>query len=166
MGNAQPRTGWINDDSSEDELGLKEIKKESEEEEDAGLSEFVKVTAPESEDSGEKVMVVSEETESESEKKPPPPYSNDPGSSSGRKGFIAKEDEIATAQFTEDVPLHDEPESDVPAKNDHESDFQVRMPGSFDTSGPPIQGQGSRRVNPRPPLAGGWADLMKRFGLR
>ena len=154
-----------------------EIKKESEEEDDPSLTGFVKVIAPEeSEDSGDKVTIsestrTDECTESESENKPPPPYSDEAGSSSsGRKGEKQKRDSVLE-EYT-DAPLQTEPESDVPVTND-ESDFRVCMPGSFDDSGPPIPGQGARRVHapqpqsyPRLPAGGGWAEFMKRLGIR
>jgi hypothetical protein len=164
------------DDDSSDDLGLKEQepKKQSEEEDETGLGEFVNVTVPEgSEDTEEKGMVAestrpNEETESENEKKPPPPpYPNDAGSSSGQKGHSRDSEKEHTT--LEDAPLHAEPESMVPATNDHESDFHVPMPGSFDDSGPPLPGQGTRRAHPRnhlPHPGGGWADLMRRFGIR
>jgi len=151
-------------------LKQKEVKKESEEEDDPG---FVKVVAPgESEDSEDK-LTTNDETESDSEKKLPPPYSDD-ASSSRSKGKEKKRDSDYTkpTKFTEDAPLHTEPESNVPAAND-EIDFRVRMPCSFD-SGSSTPGHGARHVHRDPvqhPFSrlgsgGGWMDLMKRLGIR
>lgn len=162
---------WDDDDSSEEGLGLKqkEVKKESEEEDDR----FVKVVAPgESEDSEDKVTT-NDETESDSEKRLPPPYSDDAGSSRSRgKEKKCDSDYTKAAKFTGDAPIQSEPESDVPATND-ETDFHVRMPGSFGDSGPRTPGQGSPHAHntqhpPYPRLGGGggWADLMKRLGIR
>jgi hypothetical protein len=146
-------------------LKQKEIKKESEEEDDPG---FVKVVAPgESEDSEDR-LTTNDETESDSEKKLPPPYSDDAGSSSSEK---KRDSDHTAAKFTGGAPLHLEPESEVSTTND-ETDFHVRMPGSFDNSGSRTPGQEARHTHPaqRPRLSGGggggWADLMKRLGIR
>lgn len=169
--------GWIHDDdSSEEDLGSKNTRKnEGEEGDDPGLSEFVKVTPPaESEDKALTAMP-NEETESESEK-PPPPYSS-VDSSSGSGKAPANQERKPDPGNKQDEPVftnasvHDEPESTVvAATTDQESDFHVRMPGSFDDSGPPIPGQGSRgghhyRRLPQPGT-GGWANLMKNLGIR
>ena len=176
------------DESSEEDFGSKNAgKKEGEDEDDPGLSEFVKVTPPEDcgdgEDKAVKPMPKSmggiEETDSESEK-PPPAYSSaDSSSGGGISGKAPANQERKPnsgnkqdkARFIDNASLHDEPESTVvPATNDQESDFHVRMPGSFDDSGPPIPRQGGRREYPYHrlayPGAGGWANLMKSLGIR
>jgi hypothetical protein len=142
------------------------IKKESEEEDDPGLGEFVKVTPPgESDDGEDKVLAIPEstgakfeETESENER-PPPPYSSIVASSSGRK-------EASSSQGPKR-----ESENERPKPAEDESDFHVRMPGSFHDSGSlDISGQGTRRAHfPRSPHlfgGGGWADLMRRLGIQ
>ena len=152
-------------DMPEKEKGLQK-KGNSSNEEDDETCEFVKVTPPVengSEDSGEGAEKATEraeakeETESDDEpqKKLPPAYHEVPSSArySNHKQEPEQSDDSDQsggrvnregAVIDPDAPLHAEPEPrGLLRVNDQESEYRVRMPGSFDMSEPALHGRGS-----------------------
>ena len=152
------------DDLSEGK-GLRK-KENSSNEEDDETCEFVKVTPPleaGSEDSGEGEQKVTEkgkvkeeiESDGEQKKKLPPAYHEVPSSARYSKhnqepkqtddsdpggGSVDREGAV----IDPNAPLHAEPEPQGLLRvNDQDSEYRVRMPGSFDMSEPALHGRGS-----------------------
>jgi len=168
------------DDTSDDELVPRATGREDKAEDDLSLNDFVKVTVPDDESEGredEKTVLAksnkgdAKESESESEAKPPPDYTEtlDPAKGRSREVKRKEVEQRDVVVLAEGAPLHDEPESSPKSKNDQESDFPIRMPGSYDASEPSLLTQGQRQQQqqnvrrfPRGPSVG-WMDLFKRL---
>ncbi|CAA7263637.1 unnamed protein product [Cyclocybe aegerita] len=137
--------GWLHEDTSDDEASSSvplQLQK------DPGANEFVKVIAP----AEEAAPVTATQATALPAPKPTDAHEVKRENHTAAHPPV-QEKNLPSSVFTEGAQIHAEPEGDP-----DDDDPDIRMPGSFDMSGPPTTGPVGQ--------AGGWVEMLKRLNLK